>query len=172
MSANKLKPLAFRIEQLALYPTDPQLARDFLTQLGAGEWANDLVHARGEVFSQPTRNAAELSFEYNLMRGASELEVLNYTSGPNWMDVRDADPHRVSHLGMHCTEEELVRWREKFAALGVPVAQEVVTDTHTNPVIAGKRRYNYVIFDTYSILGVDLKFIVRLPAADTDEEES
>ena len=31
-----------------------------------------------------------------------------------------------------------------------------------NPVIAGKRTYNYVIFDTKKILGVDVKFIVRI----------
>jgi hypothetical protein len=41
------------------------------------------------------------------------------------------------------------------------VAQEVLTQSHTNPVISGKRWYNYVIFDTKDILGVDLKFIVR-----------
>ena len=45
---------------------------------------------------------------------------------------------------------------------GIKVAQEVFTKSHTNPVIAGKRKYNYVIFDTKEILGVDLKFIVRI----------
>ena len=42
------------------------------------------------------------------------------------------------------------------------MAQEVMTESHTNPVIAGKRTYNYVIFDTKEILGVDVKFIVRI----------
>ena len=49
-----------------------------------------------------------------------------------------------------------------FANRDIEVAQEVFTDSHTNPVIAGKRSYNYVIFDTKNILGVDLKFIVRI----------
>jgi hypothetical protein len=40
-----------------------------------------------------------------------------------------------------------------------------MTISHTNPVIAGKRWYTYVIFDTRSILGIDLKFIVRREAA-------
>ena len=63
---------------------------------------------------------------------------------------------------MHCSAEELVQWRAFFAERDIPVAQEVFTESHTNPVIAGQRWYNYVIFDTKDILGVDLKFIVRL----------
>ena len=47
------------------------------------------------------------------------------------------------------------------------MAQEVFTESHTNPVIAGKRSYNYVIFDTREILGVDLKFIVRINKDDS-----
>ncbi|WP_211257045.1 hypothetical protein, partial [Xanthomonas pisi] len=69
---------------------------------------------------------------------------------------------QVSHLGMHVTAAELAEWRQFFNEEGIQVAQEVVTDSHTNPNIAGKRRYNYVIFDTREIIGVDLKFIVRL----------
>jgi hypothetical protein len=42
-------------------------------------------------------------------------------------------------------------------------------NSHTNPVISGKRWYNYVIFDTKEILGVDLKFIVRKEHAPTKE---
>ena len=68
----------------------------------------------------------------------------------------------ISHLGMHCTADELLNWRDFFDERGIKVAQEVFTKSHTNPVIAGKRKYNYVIFDTKEILGVDLKFIVRI----------
>ena len=63
---------------------------------------------------------------------------------------------------MRVTAAELAEWRKFFKEEGIQVAQEVVTDSHTNPNIAGQRRYNYVIFDTREIIGVDLKFIVRL----------
>jgi hypothetical protein len=72
-----------------------------------------------------------------------------------------ATPRRASHIGMHCTEAELESWRAFFASRNIAVAQEVFTKSHTNPVIAGKREYHYVIFDTYGILGIDVKFIVR-----------
>ena len=150
--------LKFKIEQVALCPQDPEAAIELLNAMGAGEWARDHVVANGEVRGYPGRNEADLAFEYNMLANANELEVLHYTDGPNWMD--EFSP-RASHLGMHCTAVELEGWREFFDERGILVAQEVKTESHTNPHIAGKRWYNYVIFDTYDILGVDIKFIVR-----------
>ena len=162
-----MKP--FIIEQVALCPPDPAAAIELLEALGAAFDARDHVVAEGEVFGQRGTNEADLAFDYEMAlepretHKRLELEVLTYTSGPNWMDLRpDADPHRVSHLGMHCSADELVAYREFFADRGIGVAQEVVTQSHTNSHIADSRRYNYVIFDTHAILGVDLKFIVRL----------
>jgi hypothetical protein len=68
---------------------------------------------------------------------------------------------------MHCTADELLKWRKFFRDRGIQIAQEVFTDSHSNPAIAGKRSYNYVIFDTRKILGVDLKFIVRIEVNDS-----
>lgn len=159
--------MKFKIEQVALYPADPEAAMELLTAIGAGDWAKDHVVAKGEVFGTAGGNEADLAFEYNMLDAANELEVLHYTTGPNWMDVRaNSDPHRVSHLGMHCSAEELEQWREFFAARGIGIAQEVKTQSHTNPHISGKRWYNYVIFDTHAILSVDLKFIVRHDSPD------
>jgi hypothetical protein len=93
--------------------------------------------------------------------------VLNYTSGPNW--IADRQP-LVSHLGMHCSESELNAWKRLFEEEGVAIAQEVWTESHTNPFLTHTgRRYHYCIFDTAQILGVDLKFIVR---RDTPEQMS
>lgn len=156
--------MKFQIEQIAICPRDPDAARAFLSAIGLDLWVEDHVVARGEVFaSGPETNEADLSFNYQATPEdlkPLELEILNYTAGRNWMDAHGPS---VSHLGMHCTAEELVKWREKFAALGVGIAQEVITQSHTNAHIKESRRYNYVIFDTRDILGVDLKFIVRLP---------
>lgn len=152
--------MEYKVEQIALCPRDPVAAMNLLSEIGMKEWAKDIVVANGKVFGDEGSNVAQLSFNYTALQGARELEVLHYTDGKNWM----AEPSRVnsvSHLGMHCSAEELVEWRAFFAERGIDVAQEVLTESHTNPVIAGKRWYNYVIFDTKEILGVDLKFIVR-----------
>lgn len=155
--------MKFEIEQLAFYPADPAAAKELLTAMGHADWAEDHVVATGEVFGRHGReNEADLSFNYSALDKARELEVLHYTSGENWMENRTgATPRRVSHIGMHCTEQELDDWKVFFGDRKIKVAQEVFTHSHTNPVIKGKREYHYVIFDTYDILGVDVKFIVR-----------
>lgn len=154
--------MKFFIEQIALCPPNPERAIRFLTDIGLGEWVHDHVVAGGKVFGEPGKNEADLAFNYQNTRPENkplELEVLHYTSGPNWMEGR---PPMVSHLGMHCTAEELDEFRRKFADADIRVAQEVFTESHTNPyLLEVKRKYQYVIFDTRDILGVDLKFIVR-----------
>jgi len=153
--------MKFEIEQVALYPRDPVAARFLLSAMGMSEWSLDHVSAHGEVFGTEGENEAELAFNYQALTTARELEVLHYTRGPHWMKRWFRPKYRASHIGMHCSEEALAGWRAFFADRQIPVAQEVHTDAHTNPAIAGKRFYHYVIFDTYNILGVDVKFIVR-----------
>lgn len=153
--------MKFFIEQIALNPPDARAAMDLLSQLGLSAWTDDVVTATGTVRGKQATNRAELHFNYEaspLEGKPLELEVLQYQEGKNWMQ---RNPASVSHLGMHCTLKELVQWKEKFKECGIEIVQEVFTDSHTNPTIAETRRYQYVIFGTRDILGVDLKFIVR-----------
>lgn len=150
--------MEFKIQQIAFCPTDPQRAFALLEKIGLHKWTLDTVVAEGRVHGEPGRNQANLAFNYEAFDG-NELEVLDYTSGNNWMAG-----HRptVSHVGMHCSEAELAEWKALFAAEGIPIAQEVFTESHTNPFLVNNgRRYHYCIFDTRAILGTDLKFIVR-----------
>lgn len=148
----------FFIEQIAIAPKDPQAAKKLLSEMGAVDWAEDQVVANGKVFGEESSNIANLSFNYDIAN-SYEFEVLDYVEGDNW--VSDGREGTVCHLGMHCSADQLRQWCEFFAARGIAVAQEVFTQTHTNPTIRNERRYNYVIFDTKDILGVDIKFIVR-----------
>jgi hypothetical protein len=143
--------LHFKIEQVALCPTNPAKARELLEDLGLTTWFKDNVHASGEVYGIPGENHALLQFNYEATAGVEigkvsadakplELEVLHYTDGRNWMARQ---PNTVSHLGMHVTGAELEEFRRYFFGKGIGIAQEVVTQGHT-------------------ILGVDLKFIERL----------
>jgi hypothetical protein len=160
--------MIFKIEQVALCPKDPERAIRLLTEMGMGEWVKDIVVARGTVGVRDIRpsgealkdNVAHLAFNYQALGEAKELEVLHYSAGANWMDGQE----RVSHLGMHCTALELESWKHFFKRRSIGIAQEVDTLSHNNPAIAGKRWYHYCIFDTFDILGVDIKFIVRKDA--------
>lgn len=152
--------MQFKIEQIALCPRNPKAAKELLTAMGAVKWHEDYVKAEGQTYGCNTKPEAELSFNYDIIEG-KELEILHYTTTDNWM----SSPNRansVSHLGMHCSADELSKWRVFFSERSIPVAQEVFTKSHTNPAIKDKRSYNYVIFNTKNILGVDIKFIVRM----------
>jgi hypothetical protein len=152
--------MKFTIEQLAICVPNPEAARALLAEMGAVTWTEDTVTAEGAVFGRYANNVANLSFNYQLgSEKTLEFEVLDYVRGDNWMNSRHKAA--VSHLGMHCSEDALTDWRKFFARRGIGVAQEVCTQSHTNPTIRDSRRYTYVIFDTRHILGVDLKFIVR-----------
>ena len=94
--------------------------------------------------------------------GATEWSEDHVVATGNVFGVRDTNEADLSFNYDLFSAEDLVHWRAFFENRDIEVAQEVFTDSHTNPVIAGKRSYNYVIFDTKNILGVDLKFIVRI----------
>lgn len=159
--------LRFKVDQLAISPRDTEAALRLLSEMGAVEWVEDVVEAHGDVIGHEgsATNIAKLNFNYDLLKGGYEFEVLNYSVGPNWIENsihKGAAPEScVTHLGMHCTEEELDQWKEFFAERGYGIAQEVHTKEHMNPAIRGKRKYHYCIFDTRGVLGFDVKFIVR-----------
>jgi hypothetical protein len=167
--------MKFVIEQIALAPRDPGKAMDLLRSLGLNEWVFDDVTAVGKVkvgdmvFENAT-NKATLRFNYQAapepLAGAAkplELEVIDYNNGFNFLDdVMGRCGSVASHIAMHCSAEELAAWRKKLGGLGYIPIQDVFTIEHRNPAIAGKRWYNYVIFGTREVIGVDLKFIVRL----------
>lgn len=150
--------MKFNIEQIALAPKDPKLAEELLSAMSeSSQFIRDHVTSRGMVRGEgPFQNEANLAFNYDL--GPAEVEVIEYTKGRNWLE---GTVPRVSHLGMHCANDEVDKWQTFFAGFGINVAQAVYTINHTNAAIAGKRWYHYVIFDTSPVLGVDIKLIVR-----------
>lgn len=146
-----------KIEQVAIYSKQPEKLIKALEILGCDEWHHDHVVANGKVNGAEARNEADLAFNYQL--GDFEFEILNYTSGDNWHKDKDKTKPFLSHLGVHVGDVE--EMKEKFGKLGLKIVQEVETESHTNEVIKGKRKYNYVIFDTHELFGFDLKLIQR-----------
>lgn len=161
----------FKVEQVALAPRLPGAAQALFEAMEMEHFVHDVVTAEGQVFDrQEVSNTAELTFCYDTL--GTELEILNYVEGDNWLrhipqPKSDIQPLQsiVSHLGMHCSEEDLAEWKKFFAERGVRIAQEVFTSNHESEYLKRVgRKYHYTIFDTRGILGVDLKFIVRIDA--------
>ena len=151
-----------KIEQIAIGTVDPQKLMDALDAAGITKtWTHDVVVAEGEVFGVKSTNKAELHFNYDL---GFELEILKYQEGANWHLRRSPTDgsNFLSHMGLHVEKEEMLKIKADMAAAGIGIAQEVYTSSHENPVIKGKRKYHYVVFDSKDSLGFDLKLIERI----------
>ena len=148
------------LDQIAFYAPDvyAQEAIKVMLGLDQAEWTEDIVTGEVKVFNEPSAvSKAKLLFNYD---HGIELEILTYLDGPHWHMPSPARPNPMprnsfmSHIGFHVNDEPLpdLRW---------PIAQSMITTHHTNPAIAG-RAYQYVIYDTKKLLGIDLKYIKRL----------
>lgn len=154
------------IQQLAIYTTgDPEELAYVIGKVFSlrDPWVHDTVRASGTVFDEPTTVTADLMFHYGI--GPFEFEILHYhhDSPDNWLNasgVTSKSPIGLSHLGLHVEDVgTVIRFLKDR---DFKVAQEVTTESHTNPAIRDSRRYKYVIFDTRACLGFDLKFIQRI----------
>lgn len=149
----------FKIEQIALHFGEEGFK--FLNEFGLTEWSEDNVTARGLVNGNAAENVANLKYNYQVQDKGSkvlEFEKIEYTKGENFLPNHNC----VSHIGMHVTETELVEVKRIMEKWGIKCVQEVETTKHTNPAIAGIRRYKYCIYDTTELIGVRMKFIVRI----------
>jgi len=162
-----VKSSSNRIDQIAIRSNDPEETKKLLELIFETAieeplaWHRDRVDASGTVYGEGTCNSAELNFNYQLCVGGLEFEVLAYEGFDNWLDAASQHPNCFSHVGVHT--EDINAWKRRMDQLGFEIAQEVVTQGHTNPAIKDSRRYHYVIFDTLSKLGFFLKLIQRLP---------
>ena len=160
----------FKIEHIALQPKLPMRARQLLKKLGLTDWVNDEMSVYGRVWSnEHEQGKVDLDFNYQADcdrtndkgdRRPLELEIMTCTEGANWMG--DDEGNFISHFGMQVTHEQLEEVEAIMSVEGIQIAQSVITLAHKNPHIKDSRRYKKVIFDTRSILGVDLEFNVLL----------
>ncbi len=161
-NAKALPPRSLEIDQIAIVSQNPGETKALLDAVFGttpDDWQADIATATGMANGRVVRNTASLSFNYKLIKGGVEFEVLCYGAGNNWLqDAKRVSGH--SHFGVHV--ENLDAVRTKLLALGYQIAQEVRTTSHTNAAIAGKRTYKYCIFATHDILGFDLKLIERV----------
>ncbi len=172
-------------DQLAIAVIDPV---PFMREFGE-RWEKDMANCKTQVFGGLIRDTSiGLFYNYGQPPGTfdfKELELLTLVKGVNWHEVRgDPEPfsplalyaprlYRIanrfgllgtcflSHLGIHSTEEEAGEWQKTFLDMGIRLAQENWSTEHTNPVIAGRRWYHDVIFDSRDALGFDMKITVR-----------
>ena len=155
------KRLQFVADQIMIRPENAAMAMELLTAMGCGRWYGEHVVSAGGVFDDVAGNESEHAINKNTFSGPCDLQVVDYTSGANWMDVRpDSDPHRVGCLSMQVTEKELQRWRRLFHSFSIDVVQEMTAQVIPDSSRLPKRQELSVVFDTHAILSVDIRFMV------------
>jgi len=147
-----------KIEQIAFTGPSIKDLKYTFSLLGVDEWVQDTVTAKGKVFGDDATNVAELHFNYQM---GFELELLEYKEGNNWLAHRDTDGPQLSHMGLHVTRSQMENIKRDMYKAKIYIAQEVITQNHTNPGVQG-RTYHYVVFDSRKRLGFDLKLIERI----------
>lgn len=115
-------------------------------------WVKDTVVAKGilqkNFYHLPTetgnryvavQNVAELRFNYDLLPRGTELELIHYAEGPDFLF--EISPGSLSHIGTHV--ESIDESRHGMEALGFELVQEVITQSHSSFC---DRNYHYAIY--------------------------
>ncbi len=154
------------LDQIAIYVSTAEEERMAKAAWGLtdAEWSEDYVIGRAVVHGEDVpRSRARLLFNYDL---GIELEILQYLEGDNWhahyqrsapgdqFSGHFRDGPFISHIGFHVNDGPL-------PSLPFPLVQELWTEEHTNPHVAG-RKYHYRIFDTRAVNGCFSKYIKRV----------
>lgn len=146
--------MKFIIDQITLYPQNPDKAIALLTEMGMSDWARDHICATSTVFCGPGVTEANSSI---CAANVHELEVLNYNYGQSWMGNVNKGV-TAACLSMNVTEKELDDWMEFFSSRGILCLQAALSHAHSSAAMRGKVRRE-LVFDTRRILSIDVRIV-------------
>jgi hypothetical protein len=149
-----------KFHQVAIYALDPAAAVYQWIQMGYDNWHRDTAVLVGQDRGQLVSKRAIMMFNYDIM--PLELEYVSYMGRRNSSDSRDGSQPFLSHLST-IVEDVEEKCAELLVGYGLRPYHQFVTEQHTNPNVAGKKRFKEAIFDTASLLGFDIKLIQRVP---------
>jgi hypothetical protein len=153
--------------QIAMYAEDHDQAVGALRHLGYTGWAEDTATLVGDMRGNTSVIQGRMSFNYDFIPGR-ELEIITYKGishhdRSGMIDRMFGIPF-LSHMSAHVDDIDSIE-KEILSAIGrsdVRVVHRFETFNHTNPAIAGKKRFKEVIFGTRHLYGYDTKIIQRL----------
>jgi len=171
-------------DQLAIATRFPST---LMKWIGGSTWSHDHAYSRAVVAGYPEPKEVEFKLFYNYEQDIpfKELELIQFLSLHNFHSVSNrgisplglyapslyeklgsmgVDMPFISHLGIHCTEEEGKDWRFHLGQRDIHPVWEDTSYKHTNPIIAGKRTYHNIIFGSREALGFDFKACIRINA--------
>lgn len=161
----------FQFHQLAMYcpggHSQAVRARDYWASLGYRNWSQDSARLVGILEGKEVTTVGTMWFNYDIM--PLELELLSYSGPSRWTDAKRTSEPFPSHMSTY-TEDVLTDTRRLADELGYGPFHRFITQAHSNPRVAGKKRFIESIFATYHLLGYDTKLIQKVPH-DYDDEQ-
>lgn len=159
-------PFGFTFHQVAMYTNSQTDAIQRLMDLGYLDWTYDTAVLHGERYVggqwRPVETLANMAFNYQVM--PMELEFLTYDGQS---DHRHQERARlsavpfISHMSVH-VDSVVETMRTMLEEHSMTPCHAFVTHAHTNPHIAGVKRFVECIYDMRADLGYDIKCIERI----------
>lgn len=159
----------FQFHQVAMFcPYSTEAAVQHWESLGYDDWIQDEALLVGSLYGKRVTTEATMRFNYDIM--PMELEFLEYHGPSRWSDtVRYTLDPFISHMSVYT--DDVIRDTAKLTELlRQPPFHRFITQEHSNPGVAGKKRFIESIFDTHGLLGYDTKLIQKVPH-DYDDED-
>ncbi len=161
----------YQFHQVAIFcPEGAQQSADHWRSLGYENWIVDHAELKGKMLTsdgdyEDVVTKAVMMFNYDIM--PMELEFLEYDGPSRYVgEVELAKKFHVepfiSHMSVY-VEDVIWGSHRMMEMLGYPPFHRFITQNHTNPGVAGKKRFIESIFDTRSLLGYDTKLIQKVP---------
>lgn len=166
--SNVLGMFDYQFHQVAMYfPGGPWQAKSYMNALGYSNWHSDRATLHGFLDTEEVNTEAVMCFNYDIM--PMELELLYYSGPSRWAGV-DALAHPfVSHMSVY-TDDVVADTKRMTQRFGAAPFHRFITKNHTNPRVAGKKRFIESIFNTHAIMGFDIKLIQKVPHDFNDDE--
>ncbi len=159
----------FRIDRIALSMKSNEKAIKILTDFGLAKWFVDDIKSEGIIYggqgeSESHSRLARLTADVDY---PLEVEVIERVKDPKW--VVDFP---IGCLCMHVNDVQLAQFTAYLFDAGFCVAESVESKAHSSPAVKSSCRYRYVTFDTESVLGFHLRFIVLKDLRDAPKTEA
>lgn len=159
--------------QVAMYCPMHLHAVDAFKNMGYENWSHDTAYLVGIGDFHGLNLKGTMSFCYDFIGGGQELEVVTYDGNSHHHRegrIRYSSDPFISHMSAHVDNAftNAIVYSKK---LGVDIIHTFETFNHTNPAIAGKKRFREAIIGTRHLFGYDVKFIERITKGPWEVEE-
>ena len=153
-----------KIKQIAFQVPDVKKAKELLAFLFDADFKIDDSLIMDGRFNGEFANEVplDLSFDYNMLKDADELELINSKGDAHWHS--DFTPGFLSHLGIYCDSQfELDVAIKKLDEIGLVCIQDSFSHTHSRPNQDGSERsYRDVIYDAVHLIGFNIKLSLKV----------